>query len=101
MQDKIAEELLILTRNLKEQSQLANKIIKQDTEVVGKSATLTDRNLIKLKAESDKLQEHSKRAWKCWMWIMLLIVMAVFISKFIFLRFLRNKRNRCVNSTQL
>lgn len=81
MQEKIADDMLILTRNLKEQSQLANKIIKQDTDIVGKSSNLTERNLAKLHVESEKLQEHSKRAWKCWMWMMLLIVMAVFISK--------------------
>lgn len=32
-QDKIVEDMLTLTRSLKEQSQLANKIIKKDTEV--------------------------------------------------------------------
>lgn len=34
MQDRIAQEMLILTSNLKEQSELANKIIRQDTEVI-------------------------------------------------------------------
>lgn len=33
MQDKIAEEMLILTQNLRGQSEIANKIIKKDTEV--------------------------------------------------------------------
>lgn len=33
LQDKIAEEMLILTQNLKGQSEIANKIIKKDTEV--------------------------------------------------------------------
>lgn len=33
IQDKIAEDMLILTQNLKGQSQVANKIIKKDTEV--------------------------------------------------------------------
>lgn len=81
-QAKIADDMLILTRSLKEQSQLANKIIKKDTEIVGRSAQLSENNLSKLKVESDKLQEHSKRACKCWMWIMLVIVLVVFISKF-------------------
>ncbi|GLV43444.1 Unconventional SNARE in the ER 1 [Carabus blaptoides fortunei] len=78
MQEKIAEDMLILTRNLKEQSELANKIIKQDTEVATKSAHLTDKNFSKLKVESEKLAEHSRRACKCWMWIMLIIVMIWF-----------------------
>lgn len=33
MQQKIADDMLLLTRNLKEQSELANRIIKKDTEV--------------------------------------------------------------------
>lgn len=33
MQSKITEDMLSLTRTLKEQSETANKIIKQDTEV--------------------------------------------------------------------
>lgn len=33
LHDKIAEEMLILTQNLKGQSEIANRIIKKDTEV--------------------------------------------------------------------
>lgn len=34
MQEKIAEDMLALTRNLKEQTQIANRIIRKDTEVI-------------------------------------------------------------------
>ncbi|KRT86249.1 hypothetical protein AMK59_78, partial [Oryctes borbonicus] len=77
MQEKIAEEMLELTTSLKEHSTLASKIIKKDNEVIGRSAQLTEQNFSKLKVESEKLTEHSKRAWKCWMWVLLLIVMIV------------------------
>lgn len=33
MQEKIAEDMLALTRNLKEQTEIANRIIRKDTEV--------------------------------------------------------------------
>lgn len=33
MQEQIAEEMLVLTRNLKEQSKIANQIIRKDTDV--------------------------------------------------------------------
>nr|CAH7734618.1 unnamed protein product [Callosobruchus chinensis] len=81
VQEKLTEEMLILTRNLKEQSESANKIIRKDTEVVSRSTLLTEQNLSKLGVESAKLAEHSKRAWKCWMWVLLAIVFIVFISK--------------------
>ncbi|RZC37977.1 vesicle transport protein USE1, partial [Asbolus verrucosus] len=86
MQKKITDDMLILTKSLKEQSELANKIIKKDTEVVGRSAQLTEQNYSKLSTESNKLGEHSKRAWKCWMWIMLLIVVVVFINMVLFMK---------------
>jgi len=50
MQQKIADNMLTLTRNLKEQSELANRIIKKDTEVVGRSTQLTEDNFAKIKS---------------------------------------------------
>ncbi|CAH1965428.1 unnamed protein product [Acanthoscelides obtectus] len=81
VQAKITGDMLMLTKTLKEQSEAANKIIRKDTEIVSRSAQLTEQNLSKLSVESSKLAEHSKRAWKCWMWILLAIVFIVFISK--------------------
>lgn len=81
IQEKIAENMLLLAKNLKEQTETANKIIRKDTEVVQASSKMTEKNFGSLKKESDKLQEHSKRAWKCWMWLMIGIVMAIFICE--------------------
>lgn len=81
MQEKIAEDMLSLTRNLKEQTETANKIIKRDTDVVVKSASLSEKNITSLSGEAEKLQDHSKRAWKCWMWLMIGLVMMIFIGK--------------------
>lgn len=81
LQERIAEDMLSLTKNLREQTETANKIIKKDTEVVSKSNQLSDRNLSSLNSEAEKLQEHSKRAWKCWMWIMIGMVMMIFLCK--------------------
>ncbi|XP_072395888.1 vesicle transport protein USE1 isoform X2 [Diabrotica undecimpunctata] len=91
MQRKITEDMLHLTKTLKEQSETANKIIKKDTEAVSKSSELTDKNFDKLSIESSKLAEHSKRAWKCWMWIMLAMVVAVFINMVLFMKVMKKK----------
>ncbi|KAJ3649927.1 hypothetical protein Zmor_021643 [Zophobas morio] len=91
MQQKITDDMLTLTKNLKEQSELANKIIKKDTEVVNRSSQLTDQNYGKLVTESNKLAEHSKRAWKCWMWIMLIVVIVVFINMVLFMKVMKKK----------
>lgn len=91
IQQKVADNLLVLTKNLKEQSQLANKIIKKDTEVLARSSVLTDQNKAKLEVESSKLEEHSKRAWKCWMWVMLFMVMVVFFTMVMFIKVTKKK----------
>ncbi|KAJ6639286.1 Vesicle transport protein USE1 [Pseudolycoriella hygida] len=91
MQEKIAEDMLSLTRSLKEQTEIANKIIRKDTETVSKSSLLSDNNLSSLASEADKLQEHSKRAWKCWMWIMIGIVMMIFIFMVLFMKITKKK----------
>lgn len=91
MQQKITEDMLLLTRNLKEQSQTANKIIKTDTEVVGRSTELAQQNFSKLTVESAKLGEHSRKAWKCWMWLMLAAVLIIFINMVFFMKIMKKK----------
>ncbi|XP_053683177.1 vesicle transport protein USE1 [Sabethes cyaneus] len=91
IQEKIAEDMLMLTRNLKEQTETANKIIKKDTEIVSKSSKLSDQNMSSLTAESAKLQESSKKAWKCWMWLMIGLVMMIFIFMVLFMKIMKKK----------
>lgn len=91
VQERIAEDMLLLTRNLKEQTETANKIIKKDTEIVSKSTKLTDQNMSSLTSESSKLQESSKKAWKCWMWLMIGLVMMIFIFMVLFMKIMKKK----------
>ncbi|XP_063226086.1 vesicle transport protein USE1 [Bacillus rossius redtenbacheri] len=92
MQEKIAEDMLLLARNLKEQSQLANTIIKKDTETVQKSSQQADNNLDKLKVASDRLGEHSRRAWKCWLWVMIAAVVVIFIYTVLFMKLFKKSK---------
>ncbi|KAJ8717883.1 hypothetical protein PYW07_005813 [Mythimna separata] len=91
MQEKVAENMVMLTKSLKEQSQIASTIIKGDTEALKKSSDLTDRNLSSLKQESDRLQEHSKSAWKCWLWIMLACVLVIFLNMVLFMKVMKKR----------
>lgn len=91
IQEKIAEDMIAMTRNLKEQTEIANKIIKKDTEIVIKTSKLTDRNLDLLANESSKLQEHSKKAWKCWMWLIIAVVLGIFLTMVMFMRVTRKR----------
>jgi len=86
LQEKFAEEMLMFTHQLKEQTEAANRIIKRDTEILENSNKKTDKNLDKLKGESTKLQEHSNRACKCWIWLMVAVTIATFIFMVLFIR---------------
>ncbi|XP_053615125.1 vesicle transport protein USE1 [Plodia interpunctella] len=92
MQEKVAENMVMLTKSLKEQSQIASTIIRGDTEALKKSSDLTDRNLMSLNKESSRLQEHSKSAWKCWLWLMLAVVMAIFINMVLFMKVMKKRK---------
>lgn len=80
-QEKITEHMLSLTRNLKEQTETANRIIRKDTEVVSRSTNMTDRNINSLSKEAEKLEQHSRKAYKCWLWLMIVFVIVVFIGE--------------------
>lgn len=80
-QEKITEHMLSLTRNLKEQTETANRIIRRDTEVVSRSSGMAERNINSLSKEADKLEQHSKKAYKCWLWLMIVFVIVTFIGE--------------------
>lgn len=46
-----------------------------------KSTNLSETNYSALDKEAAILKDHSKRACKCWMWIMIGLVMVIFICK--------------------
>lgn len=81
IQEKISDDMLALTRNLKEQTITASKIIKKDTDVARKSTTMAYQNTGSLEKESKKLDEHNRKACKCWIFIMMGLVIAIFIGE--------------------
>ncbi|XP_043649679.1 vesicle transport protein USE1 [Drosophila teissieri] len=91
-QEKITEHMLSLTRNLKEQTETANKIIRRDTEVVSRSAGMADRNINSLGKEAEKLEQHSKKAYKCWLWLMIVFVIVTFIGMVLFMKIMKKKK---------
>ncbi|XP_065361294.1 vesicle transport protein USE1 [Calliphora vicina] len=91
-QEMITEHMLSLTRNLREQTETANRIIKKDTEMVSRSAGMADRNIGALNKETEKLEDHSRNAWKCWMWLMIVFVIGTFIAMVLFMKIVKKKK---------
>ncbi|KAG8222935.1 hypothetical protein J437_LFUL000230 [Ladona fulva] len=92
MQEKIADDMLSLTRNLKEQSMIASAIIKKDIKTVEKSTSLAEQNMSQLKVESERLEMHRKKANKCWVFLVVLMVILIFLFTVLFMRAFKKRK---------
>ncbi|ROT61570.1 Vesicle transport protein USE1 [Penaeus vannamei] len=84
--EKMVEDMITMTREWKEQSRIANKIIKKDIDTLDKSSKVADSNQTHLKVEANRLAEYNKRACNFWIWIMIIIVCFTFIGMVVFIR---------------
>ncbi|CAH0394899.1 unnamed protein product [Bemisia tabaci] len=91
-QAHIAEEMLIMTRNMKELSRLAGDTIRKDVRTFENSSVLADSNFSKLKVEAEKLELLNKGAWKCWMWLIIVLVLFIFVFMVIFMKVNKKKK---------
>ncbi|MBN3282451.1 USE1 protein, partial [Polyodon spathula] len=86
IQEKLAEEMLSLARSLKNNSLAAQNVIKQDNQTLTHSLRMADVNFEKLKTESERLEQHTKKSVNWLLWIMLIVVCFIFISMILFIR---------------
>ncbi|KAK5907662.1 hypothetical protein CesoFtcFv8_005483 [Champsocephalus esox] len=86
LQEKLAEDMLNLARNLKNNSLAAQNIIKQDNQTLSHSMRQADLNFEKLKTESERLEQHTKKSVNWLLWLMLILVSFSFISMILFIR---------------
>ncbi|XP_048353620.1 vesicle transport protein USE1 isoform X3 [Sphaerodactylus townsendi] len=86
IQEKLAEEMLHLARNLKNNTLVAQNVIKQDNQTLSHSLKLADQNFEKLKDESSRLEQHAKKSVNWLLWLMLIVVCFIFISMILFIR---------------
>ncbi|XP_008289113.1 vesicle transport protein USE1 isoform X1 [Stegastes partitus] len=86
LQEKLAEDMLNLARNLKSNSLAAQNIIKQDNQTLSQSMRQADMNFEKLKTESERLEQHTKKSVNWLLWLMLILVSFTFISMILFIR---------------
>ncbi|XP_027840477.2 vesicle transport protein USE1 [Aphis gossypii] len=86
-QESIAEELIAITRGLREHSELAGKIIKKDIEILEKSSKGMDANFENLKREEQRLSEFVRKStWRCWIWVLAVAMVAIFIKMILFIK---------------
>jgi len=90
-QEQVAEEMLSLTKTLKEQTIAAKEVIQKDTQKIEKANEVVDKNTEKLKKENERLQEHTKNSCRCWIWLLLMIVTFTFIAMVWIMKFFRKR----------
>ncbi|XP_033615265.1 vesicle transport protein USE1 [Fukomys damarensis] len=86
LQEQLAEEMLGLARSLKTNTLAAQSVIKKDNQNLSHSLKMADQNLEKLKAESERLEQHTQKSVNWLLWAMLVVVCALFISMILFIR---------------
>ncbi|XP_020780506.1 vesicle transport protein USE1 [Boleophthalmus pectinirostris] len=86
LQEKLAEDMLSLARNLKNNTLAAQNIIRQDNQTLSQSMRQADLNFEKLKTESERLEQHTKKSVNWLLWLMLILVSFTFISMILFIR---------------
>lgn len=91
-QEKVAEDMLSLTRSLKEQTIAAGEIVRKDTKVIEQSSELAQRNDDKLKAETERLQERNTSPCRCWIWMLLSVVCFTFIAMVGIMKLFRKRK---------
>lgn len=86
LQEKLADDMLNLARNLKNNTLAAQNIIRQDNQTLSQSMRQADMNFEKLKTESERLEQHTKKSVNWLLWLMLILVSFTFISMILFIR---------------
>ncbi|XP_033227284.1 vesicle transport protein USE1 isoform X2 [Belonocnema kinseyi] len=91
MQEKIANNMLLMTTSMREHATIVSGIIRRDIRSLEKSNNLTVVHETSLKSESLKLEEHTKSNWRCWVWLMVAFVLVVFFNMVLFMKVTRKK----------
>uniref|UniRef100_A0A3Q1HVF2 Vesicle transport protein USE1 n=1 Tax=Anabas testudineus TaxID=64144 RepID=A0A3Q1HVF2_ANATE len=86
LQEKLAEDMLNLAKNLKNNTLAAQNMIRQDNQTLSQSIRQADLNFEKLKTESERLEQHTKKSVNWFLWLMLILVSFIFISMILFIR---------------
>ncbi|KAL7636517.1 UNVERIFIED_CONTAM: hypothetical protein RMT77_013292 [Armadillidium vulgare] len=89
--EKMVEDMIAMTREWKEQSRVAGRVVKKDLETIDNSSLLADTNETQLKVESNRLTEFTSRTCNCWIWLMILFICCTFISMVMFIKMFKKK----------
>jgi SNARE protein 1 len=86
-QDKLANEMLKSVKAIKENSILANRIIKSDNKVLDELNLKAEKNVEVLKKTNEHLTNRvSKSCFNCWIWLMIMLILVIFVMMVLFMK---------------
>lgn len=86
-QDKLANEMLKSVKAIKENSILANRIIKSDNKVLDELNLKAEKNVEVLKKTNEHLSNRvSKSCFNCWIWLMIMLILVIFVMMVLFMK---------------
>jgi len=91
-QEKVAEEMLNMTKRLKEQTLAAKSIVQEDVTRADKISKRTDENISKLQTEGGRISKLASR-WncRCWIWLAMFIVILTFVGMVLLMKLFKKK----------
>eukprot|EP00094_Tigriopus_californicus_P005457 TCALIF_05259-PA protein Name:"Similar to use1 Vesicle transport protein USE1 (Danio rerio)" AED:0.05 eAED:0.05 QI:0/0.75/0.6/0.8/0.75/0.6/5/1028/284 len=90
-QEQVAEEMLKLTRSLKEQSMAAGEIIRNDTASLERTNELAEANRTRLGLESERLNKHTQQLCRWWIWLIIFLVTVTFVAMVMIMKIFRKR----------
>lgn len=90
-QEKMAEEMVALAHNLKENLHIAGDIVKNDTRCLEGTSQLAEDNTRHLRSNADKLTDFVRRSCQYWLWILLALNCFAFLWMVVFIRMFPKK----------
>lgn len=93
-QEKVANQMLKSVKAIKENSLLANRIIKSDNNLLSDLNTNAEKNTDNLKQVNDHLSARVSRSClgSCWIWLVIVLIMVVFIMMVLFMKLFPKKK---------
>ncbi len=93
-QEKVANQMLKSVKAIKENSLLANRIIKSDNNLLSDLNTNAEKNTDNLKQVNDHLSTRVSRSClgSCWIWLVIILIMVVFIMMVLFMKLFPKKK---------
>jgi SNARE protein 1 len=93
-QEKVANQMLKSVKAIKENSLLANRIIKSDNNLLSDLNSNAEKNTDNLKQVNDHLSARVSRSClgSCWIWLVIVLIMVVFIMMVLFMKLFPKKK---------